>query len=51
MLQELKPFHQGVTFDHVQLQFYVNGKLADGCVASNLHTLVYPCFYGENDNH
>ncbi|KAL5247469.1 hypothetical protein ACHWQZ_G019372 [Mnemiopsis leidyi] len=35
----------GVTFDHVQLQFYVNGKLADGCVASNLHTLVYPCFY------
>jgi len=35
----------GVTFDHVQLQFYINGKLADGCVASNLHTQVYPVFY------
>jgi len=37
---------QGVTYDHVELNLYLNGKNMN-CPASGIRGTVYPVVYGE----
>lgn len=42
----LSMFFQGITYDHVEMNLYLNGKNMH-CPASGIRGTVYPVVYGE----
>ena len=44
--QSLYCLFQGVSYDHVELNFFLNGKSLE-CPVTGIRGTVYPVFYGE----
>lgn len=49
LLPFLSPFLQGISYDHVEVNFFLNGKSLD-CPILGVRGTVYPVFYGNNQN-